>query len=156
MILCYDTLRDVPLFHVTAVCHIFRFCYVTIHVWLYFLSQVRISEQERIIGELGRGLQQAEMKGDRRLVEYQKKYEQRIQFLMNKLRDAESNETPDDRITYAHQFATIGNSRLKMSPFVWNREEKPFKCHKMWKRLPFLNFPRGAIWILWHVMAASC
>ena len=40
------------------------------------------------------------MKGDRRLVEYQKKYEQRIQFLMNKLRDAESNETPDERITY--------------------------------------------------------
>ena len=60
--------------------------------------QVRINEQERIIGELGRGLQQAEMKGDRRLVEYQKKYEQRIQFLMNKLRDAESNEAPDDRI----------------------------------------------------------
>ena len=40
------------------------------------------------------------MKGDRRLVEHQKKYEQRIQFLMNKLRDAESNEAQDDRITY--------------------------------------------------------
>jgi len=62
-------------------------------------QEVRINEQERIIGELGRGLQQAEMKGDRRLVEYQKKYEQRIQFLMNKLRDAESNEAPDQRIT---------------------------------------------------------
>jgi len=61
-------------------------------------QEVRINEQERIIGELGRGLQQAEMKGDRRLVEYQKKYEQRIQFLMNKLRDAESNEAPDQRI----------------------------------------------------------
>ncbi|KAL9978810.1 hypothetical protein ACROYT_G016376 [Oculina patagonica] len=60
--------------------------------------EVRINEQERIIGELGRGLQQAEMKGDRRLVENQKKYEQRIQFLMNKLRDAESNEAPDEKI----------------------------------------------------------
>ena len=40
------------------------------------------------------------MKGDRRLVEYQKKYEQRIQFLMNKLRDAEANEAPDERIRY--------------------------------------------------------
>lgn len=61
--------------------------------------EVRISEQERIIGEMGRGLQQAEMKGDRRLVEYQTKYEQKIQFLMNKLRDAEANEAPDDRIS---------------------------------------------------------
>lgn len=61
--------------------------------------EVRITEQERIIGELGRGLQQAEIKGDRRLVEHQKKYEQRIQFLMNKLRDAELNETPDERIS---------------------------------------------------------
>lgn len=61
--------------------------------------EVRINEQERIIGELGRGLQQAEMKGDRRLVEHQKKYEQRIQFLMNKLRDAEANAAPDERIS---------------------------------------------------------
>lgn len=61
--------------------------------------EVRITEQERIIGELGRGLQQAGIKGDRRLVEHQKKYEQRIQFLMNKLRDAELNETPDERIS---------------------------------------------------------
>lgn len=71
-------------------------CFILFH---YFI-QVRINEQERIIGELGRGLRQAEMKGDRRLVEYQKKYEQRIQFLMNKLRDAESNEAQDERITY--------------------------------------------------------
>ncbi|KAM7441007.1 Kinesin-like protein kif27 [Porites harrisoni] len=61
--------------------------------------EVRNSEQERIIGELGRGLQQAQMKGDRRLVEYQKKYEQRIQFLMHKLRDAEANEKPDEKIS---------------------------------------------------------
>lgn len=62
-------------------------------------QEVRIQEQERIIGELGRGLQQAQMKGDRNLVEHQKKYEQRIQFLMNKLRDAEANEAPDERIS---------------------------------------------------------
>ena len=81
--------------------------YLVLLCFLLFVSfysihfiQVRIHEQERIIGELGRGLQQAEMKGDRRLVEHQKKYEQRIQFLMNKLRDAESNEAQDDRITY--------------------------------------------------------
>ena len=49
------------------------------------------------------------MKGDRRLVEYQKKYEQRIQFLMNKLRDAESNEAPDERITYV-ELETQGDS----------------------------------------------
>lgn len=47
------------------------------------------------------------MKGDRRLVEHQKKYEQRIQFLMNKLRDAESNEAQDDRITYVQTFFFI-------------------------------------------------
>ena len=52
---------------------------------------------------MGRGLQQAEMKGDRRLVEYQKKYEQKIQFLMNKLRDAEANEAPDERIRFVGQ-----------------------------------------------------
>lgn len=62
-------------------------------------QEVRIHEQERIIGELSRGLRHAEMKGDRRLIEYQKKYEQRIQFLMNKLRDAEANEVPDERIS---------------------------------------------------------
>lgn len=33
-------------------------------------------------------------------MEHQKKYEQRIQFLMNKLRDAELNETPDERTRY--------------------------------------------------------
>lgn len=74
--------------------------YVTYHFFYIEFRQVRITEQERIIGELGRGLQQAGIKGDRRLVEHQKKYEQRIQFLMNKLRDAELNETPDERIRY--------------------------------------------------------
>ena len=75
-----------------------RVCYLPFF-YIEF-RQVRLTEQERIIGELGRGLQQAGIKGDRRLVEHQKKYEQRIQFLMNKLRDAELNETPDERIRY--------------------------------------------------------
>ena len=97
----YIALRCVALHYLALLClPVGRFTFCFLFPLFHYFIQVRISEQERIIGELGRGLQQAEMKGDRRLVEYQKKYEQRIQFLMTKLRDAESNEAPDERITY--------------------------------------------------------
>ena len=74
------------------------------------------------------------MKGDRRLVEYQKKYEQRIQFLMNKLRDAESNEAPDERITYVEletevdRWPFLGNClrhRRSLSKRVWLKVPAP-------------------------------
>lgn len=53
-------------------------------------KDVKINEQERIIGELQRGLQQALMAAERKVINLQKEHEQKIQFLMSQVRDAES------------------------------------------------------------------
>ncbi|XP_031568162.1 kinesin-like protein KIF27 isoform X4 [Actinia tenebrosa] len=53
-------------------------------------KDVKIDEQERIIGELQRGLQQALMAAERKVTNLQQKHEQKIQFLMSQVRDAEN------------------------------------------------------------------
>ena len=54
---------------------------------------LRVNEQERIIRELERGYQQAELKAERRLTDQAKQYEQRIQFLMKQVNDVEQRQT---------------------------------------------------------------
>lgn len=61
---------------------------------------VRVKEQERIIGELGRGLQQSEIKAERKLMEQQRDYEQKIHFLLHKANESDVDGPNDSRIQY--------------------------------------------------------
>lgn len=54
---------------------------------------LRVNEQERIIRELERGYQQADLRAERRLTDQAKQYEQRIQFLMKQVNDMEQQLT---------------------------------------------------------------
>ena len=54
---------------------------------------LRVNEQERIIRELERGYQQADLKAERRMTDQAKQYEQRIQFLMKQVNDLEQTQT---------------------------------------------------------------
>ena len=50
---------------------------------------LRVDEQDRVIRELERGFQQADLRAERRLTDQAKEYEQRVQFLMRQVNDME-------------------------------------------------------------------
>ena len=50
---------------------------------------LRVDEQDRVIRELERGFQQADLRAERRLTDQAKEYEQRVQFLMKQVNDME-------------------------------------------------------------------
>ena len=50
---------------------------------------LRVDEQDRVIRELERGFQQADLRAERKLTDQAKGYEQRIQFLMKQVNDME-------------------------------------------------------------------
>ena len=50
---------------------------------------LRVDEQDRVIRELERGFQQADLRAERKLTDQAKGYEQRIQFLMKQMNDME-------------------------------------------------------------------
>ena len=59
---------------------------------------VRVKEQERIIGELGRGMHQSEIKAERKLMEQQRDYEQKIQFLLHQANETDVGGAADGRV----------------------------------------------------------
>ena len=52
---------------------------------------LRVDEQERVIRELERGYQQADLRAERKITDQAKGYEQRVQFLMKQVNDMEKH-----------------------------------------------------------------
>jgi hypothetical protein len=76
-------------------------------------KDVKINEQERIIGELQRGLQQSLMAAERKVMKLQREHEKKIQFLMSQLRDAENaiNDEGKERLIYTIILGSMGGVR---------------------------------------------
>ena len=53
-------------------------------------KDVQINELERIVSELQRGLQQSVMVAERKVTKLQQEHEQKVQFLMSQMSEAEN------------------------------------------------------------------
>ncbi|XP_032223609.1 kinesin-like protein KIF27 isoform X2 [Nematostella vectensis] len=90
--------------------------------------EVRLDEQERIIGELGRSLNQSKLQADRKMIEQQKEGEKRIQFLISKLKDAENAGGGDPAIS-------TGDTGLRMQQLEKDLYYYKKTCRDLKKKL---------------------